>query len=141
MDRKGREDQSSREDQCQYQKGKWSQKGTKGGFVFHRRETKLVRSIIRGQENGSITDYFPLLLDLEEYNGDKQLGSCKCFPNVLDCYPSMLAWSITHENTELQQRSPTCPKTQHDFFSLLTLGKNPLSPKIPSLQMEKVGPL
>ena len=57
MDKKGRENQSSREDQCQYQKG------THGGFVFHRREIKLVRSIIKGKENGSITDYYPLLLD------------------------------------------------------------------------------
>ena len=62
--RKGREDQSSREGQCQYQKGKWSQKGTQKGFVFHRSETKLLRSIIKGQENGSITDYFSLLPDL-----------------------------------------------------------------------------
>ena len=64
MDRKGREDQSSREGQCQYQKGEWSQKGTQKGFAFRRRETRLVRSIIRGKENGSITDYYPLLLDL-----------------------------------------------------------------------------
>ena len=64
MDRKGREDQSSREDQCQYPKGEWSQKGTQGGLAFHRRETKLVRSIIRGKENGSIIDYYPLHLDL-----------------------------------------------------------------------------
>ena len=64
MDRKGREDQSSREDQCQYQKGKWSQKGTQKSFAFHRRETKLVHNIIRGKENGSITDYYPLLLYL-----------------------------------------------------------------------------
>ena len=90
MDRKGREDQSSREDQCQYQKGKWSQKGTQKGFVFRRSETKLVYSIIRGQENGSITDYFSLLPDLEEHNGDKQLGSRKCLPNVLDYSP--LCW-------------------------------------------------
>ena len=64
MDRKGRKDQSSREDQCQYQKGEWSEKGTHGGFAFHRREIKLVRSIIKGKENVSITDYCPLLLDL-----------------------------------------------------------------------------
>ena len=64
MDRKEREDQSSREDQCQYPKGEWSQKGTRGGLAFHRRETKLVCSIIRGEENGSITDYYLLLLDL-----------------------------------------------------------------------------
>ena len=64
MGRKGREDQSSRVGQCQYQKGKWSQKRTQKGFVFRRRETKLVCSIIRGKENGSITDYYPLLLDL-----------------------------------------------------------------------------
>ena len=64
MGKTGREDQSSRDGQCQYQKGKWSQKGTQKGFAFHRRETKLVRSIIRGRENGSITDYYPLLLDL-----------------------------------------------------------------------------
>ena len=64
MGRKGKEDQSSREGQCQYQKVKWSQKGTHKGFVFCRRETKLVRSIIRGKENGSIIDYFPLLPDL-----------------------------------------------------------------------------
>ena len=62
MDRKGREDQSSREDQCQYSKGEWSQKGTWGGLTFHRRETKLVRSTIKGKENVSITDYCPLLL-------------------------------------------------------------------------------
>ena len=61
MDRKGREDQSLREDQCPYQKGKWSQKRTQKGFAFLRKETKLVHSIIRGKENGSITDYFPLL--------------------------------------------------------------------------------
>ena len=87
MGRKGREDQSSREGQCQcqYQKGKWSQKGTQKGFVFRRSEIKLVRSIIRGKENGSITDYFPLLPNLQEHNGDKQLGNCKCLPNVLDC--------------------------------------------------------
>ena len=66
MGRKGREDQSSREGQCQcqYQKGKWSQKGAQKRLTFHRRETKLVRSIIRGKENGSIIDYYPLLLDL-----------------------------------------------------------------------------
>ena len=64
MGKKGREDQSSREGQCQYQKGEWSQKGTQKGFVFHKKDTRMVRSIIRGQENGSITDYFPLLLDL-----------------------------------------------------------------------------
>ena len=62
MDRKGREDQSSREDQGQYPKGEWSQKGTHGGIAVHRRETKLARSTIEGKENGSITDYFPLLL-------------------------------------------------------------------------------
>ena len=62
MDKKGREDQSSREDQCQYQKGGWSQKGIQGGLAVHRSETKLVRSIIKGKENGSITDYYPLLL-------------------------------------------------------------------------------
>ena len=65
MGRKGKEDQSSREGQCQYQKGKWSQKGTQKGFVFCRREIRLVCSIIRGQENGSITNYFPLLPDLQ----------------------------------------------------------------------------
>ena len=64
MGRKAREDQSSREGQCQYQNGEWSQKGTQKGFSFRRRETRLVRSIIKGQENGSITDYFPLLPDL-----------------------------------------------------------------------------
>ena len=64
MDRKEREDQSSREDQCQYPKGEWIQKGTRRGLVFHRRETKLVRSTIIGKENVSITDYYPLLLDL-----------------------------------------------------------------------------
>ena len=85
MNRKGREDQSLREGQCRYQKGKWSQKGTQKSFVFRRSETKLVRSITRGQENGSITDYFPLLPDLQEHNGDKQLGSRKCLLNVLDC--------------------------------------------------------
>ena len=85
MGRKGREDQSSREGQCRYQKGRWSQKGTQKSFVFRGSETKLVRSIIRGQENGSITDYFPLLPDLQEHNDDKQLGSRKCLPNVLDC--------------------------------------------------------
>ena len=85
MGRKGREDQSSREGQCQYQKGKWSQKGTQKGFVFCRSKTKLVRSIIRGKENGSITDYFPLLPNLLEHNDDKQLRSCKCLPNMLDC--------------------------------------------------------
>ena len=57
MGKKGREDQSSREDQCQYQKAEWSQKGTQGGFAFHRRETKLVRAIIKGEDNVSITDY------------------------------------------------------------------------------------
>ena len=62
MGRKGREDQSSREDQCQYQKGGWSQKGTWGGLAVHIRETKLVHFTIEGKENGSITDYFPLLL-------------------------------------------------------------------------------
>ena len=64
MDRKGRENQSSMEDQCQYQEAEWSQKGTQGGFAFHRRETKLVCSIIKGKENESITDYYSLLLDL-----------------------------------------------------------------------------
>ena len=73
------------EGQCQYQKGEWSQKGTQKGFAFCRREATLVRSIIRGQENGSITDYFPLLPDLQEHNGEKQLGSHKCLRNVLDC--------------------------------------------------------
>ena len=65
MGRKGKEDQSLRDGQCQYQyqKGKWSQKGTQKGFVFRRSETKLVRSITRGQENGNITDYFSLLPD------------------------------------------------------------------------------
>ena len=85
MGRKGKEDQSPREGQCQYQKGEWSQKGTQKGFAFCRREARLVRSIIRGQGNGSITDYFPLLPDLQEHNSDKQLGSRKCLPNVLDC--------------------------------------------------------
>ena len=85
MGRKGKEDQSSREGQCQYQKGKWSQKGTQKSFAFRKREIKMVRSIIRSQENGIITDYFPLLLDLQEHNGDKQLGRCKCLPNMLDC--------------------------------------------------------
>ena len=85
MGRKGREDQSSREGQCRYQQGKWSQKGTQKGFSFCRREIRLVLSIIRGQENGSITDYFPLLPYLQEHNGDKKLGSRKWFPNVLDC--------------------------------------------------------
>ena len=87
MGRKGKEDQSPREGQCQcqYQKGEWSQKGTQKGFAFCRRETRLVRSIIRGQENGSITDYCPLHPNLQEHNGDKQLGSRKFLPNVLDC--------------------------------------------------------
>ena len=61
-DGKKREDQSSREDQCQYQKGEWIQKRTQGGLAFHRSEVKLVCSIIEGKENESITDYCPLLL-------------------------------------------------------------------------------
>ena len=51
-----------REDQCQYQKGEWSQKRTQGGLAFHRSEIKLVCSIIKDKENVSITDYCPLLL-------------------------------------------------------------------------------
>jgi len=43
-------------------KGGWSQKGIHGGFAFHRRETKLVHSTIKGKENVSIIDYCPLLL-------------------------------------------------------------------------------
>ena len=64
MGRKGREDQSSKEGQCRYQKDKWSQKGTQKSFVFRGSETKLVRSITRGWENDSITNYFSLLPDL-----------------------------------------------------------------------------
>ena len=80
MGRKGKEDQSPREGQCQYQKGEWSQKGTQKGFAFCRREARLVRSIIRGHENGSIIDYFPLLPDLQEHNSDKKLSATNACP-------------------------------------------------------------
>ena len=77
MDRKGREDQSSREDQCQYQKGGWSQKGTQGGLAVHRSETKLVRSIIEGKENGSIANYYRFLLRPSKHNANNQVDNCK----------------------------------------------------------------
>ena len=85
MGRKGREDQSSRERPVPVSDGRMESEGNQKGFAFCRREIRLVRSIIRGQENGSITNYFPLLPDLQEHNGDKQLGNRKCLPNVLNC--------------------------------------------------------
>ena len=80
MGRKGKEDQSPREGQCQYQKSEWSQKVTQKGFAFCRREIRLVRSIIRGQENGSITDYFPLLPTSKNITTTSNLAAANACP-------------------------------------------------------------
>ena len=69
-----------REGQFQYQKSEWSQKGTQKGFAFHKRETKLVCSIIRGKENGSITDYFPLLPTSKNITTTSNLAAANACP-------------------------------------------------------------
>ena len=90
MGRKGREDQSSRERPVPVSEGRMESEGDSKRICVLQKGDQAGPLIIRGQENGSITDYFPLLPDLQEHNGDKQLGSHKCLPNVLDYSP--LCW-------------------------------------------------
>ena len=119
-------DQFSREDQCQYQKGEWSQKRTQGGLVFHTSEINLLRSIIKDKEKISITDYCLLLLrsfeNITSTNNLTTANACPMDENI--AFYARFTLQLIMKHATMKDMPNMYPKTPHDF-SIQLDGENP----------------